>query len=144
MNGAGSSSANPSGKRGICPTGWHLPSSAEWKELTDYLSSHGDYWCGADNTKIAKSLASTSHWNSNDDNCTIGNNLSNNNSSGFNALPADKANDGLRTQFWSTTIATQNNEYGPIVREIYNYMSSVSIFARNKYSIAAVRCVHDE
>ena len=28
-----SSSTNPSGVQGVCPTGWHLPSDAEWKEL---------------------------------------------------------------------------------------------------------------
>ena len=144
MNGAGSSSANPSGKRGICPTGWHLPSSAEWTELTDYLSSHGDYWCGANNTKIAKSLASTSHWNSDDNNCSIGNNLSNNNSSGFNALPAAQTYDGKSTQFWTTTISSQDSSSGPAVREIYNYSALVTFFVRSKSSIAAVRCVHDE
>ena len=41
MNGAGSSSANPSGVQGVCPAGWHLPSDAEWTELTDYVVSHG-------------------------------------------------------------------------------------------------------
>ncbi len=37
MNGAGISNSNPSGVQGICPTGWHVPSNAEWTELTDYL-----------------------------------------------------------------------------------------------------------
>lgn len=37
MNGEASSDANPSGVQGICPTGWHLPSDAEWTELVDYL-----------------------------------------------------------------------------------------------------------
>ncbi|HHN47995.1 MAG TPA: hypothetical protein ENN08_03555 [Bacteroidales bacterium] len=37
MNGAGSSGANPSGVQGICPTGWHVPSDAEWTQLTNYL-----------------------------------------------------------------------------------------------------------
>ena len=32
-----SSSTNPSGVQGACPAGWHLPSDAEWTELTDYL-----------------------------------------------------------------------------------------------------------
>jgi uncharacterized protein (TIGR02145 family) len=32
----GASDANPSGVQGICPDGWHLPSSAEWTELIDY------------------------------------------------------------------------------------------------------------
>jgi len=37
MNGAASSANNPSGIQGVCPSGWHLPSEAEWIELTDYL-----------------------------------------------------------------------------------------------------------
>lgn len=37
MNGAASSASNPSGIQGVCPTGWHLPSDDEWKELEMYL-----------------------------------------------------------------------------------------------------------
>jgi uncharacterized protein (TIGR02145 family) len=37
MNGASSSNGNPSGVQGICPNGWHVPSDAEWTELTDFL-----------------------------------------------------------------------------------------------------------
>jgi len=36
MNGAASSSASPSGVRGICPAGWHVPSDAEWEVLVNY------------------------------------------------------------------------------------------------------------
>lgn len=35
--GSSSSGANPSGVQGVCPTGWHLPSEAEWMELHGYL-----------------------------------------------------------------------------------------------------------
>lgn len=41
MNGAGSSNNNPSGVRGICPAGWHVPSDAEWTQLIDYLATQG-------------------------------------------------------------------------------------------------------
>jgi uncharacterized protein (TIGR02145 family) len=37
MNGSSSSNGNPSGVQGICPNGWHVPSEAEWDELTNYL-----------------------------------------------------------------------------------------------------------
>lgn len=37
MNGSSGSYSNPSGVQGICPNGWHVPSDAEWTELTDYL-----------------------------------------------------------------------------------------------------------
>ena len=33
MHGASSSTSNPSGVQGICPKGWHLPSSAEWSQM---------------------------------------------------------------------------------------------------------------
>lgn len=39
MNSSASRSSNPSGVKGVCPAGWHLPSDAEWKELTDYLGT---------------------------------------------------------------------------------------------------------
>ncbi len=50
MNGASSSSTSPSGVQGVCPAGWHLPSTAEWVELQNYAAgtSHlmeaGDIW----------------------------------------------------------------------------------------------------
>jgi uncharacterized protein (TIGR02145 family) len=37
MSGSESTSANPSRIQGVCPTGWHLPSDAEWGQLTDFL-----------------------------------------------------------------------------------------------------------
>ena len=39
MAGLASSTTNTSGIQGVCPTGWHLPSDAEWTELTDYLGT---------------------------------------------------------------------------------------------------------
>ena len=39
MRNSSSSDANPSGVQGICPTGWHVPSDEEWKQLTNYVSS---------------------------------------------------------------------------------------------------------
>ena len=33
MKGSESSSSNPSGVRGVCPSGWHVPSDNEWMEL---------------------------------------------------------------------------------------------------------------
>jgi uncharacterized protein (TIGR02145 family) len=41
MNGASSSDKNPSGVQGICPTGWHVPSNAEWIQLVDFLVAQG-------------------------------------------------------------------------------------------------------
>jgi len=50
MQNATSSSANPSGRKGVCPTSWHLPSDAEWTTLTNYTggSSRGMFYSGFD------------------------------------------------------------------------------------------------
>ena len=37
MNYTSQSTANPSGRPGICPDGWHVPSDAEWCQMTTYL-----------------------------------------------------------------------------------------------------------
>jgi len=39
MNGASSSDANPSGVQGVCPSGWHLPSYAEWTEMSEWIGT---------------------------------------------------------------------------------------------------------
>lgn len=55
MNGESASNANPSGVRGICPKGWHLPSLAEWRVLGNFLG--GDAVAGGP-------LKATTDWNS--------------------------------------------------------------------------------
>ena len=68
-----SSSSNPSNVQGICPTGWHVPSDAEWTQLTNYVSSQSEYVCGNDEENIAKVLASTTGWNISTNTCAVGN-----------------------------------------------------------------------
>ncbi len=88
MNGASSSNSNPSGVQGVCPDGWHIPSTAEWEQLKNYLSGESQYWCNGDANNIGKSLAATTDWSNSNTNCHIGNNPTDNNSTGFNAIPA--------------------------------------------------------
>jgi len=56
MAGAVMSSASPSGVQGVCPSGWHLPSSTEWETLVDYVddvnATHG----------IGMSLKADTNW----------------------------------------------------------------------------------
>lgn len=62
MNDAASTYANPSGVQGVCPSGWHLPSTTEWSTLWNHVGTKGggqlkeagtDHWdspnTGADN-----------------------------------------------------------------------------------------------
>ena len=124
MNGAASSDANPSGVQGICPTGWHVPSDAEWAQLTDYVSSKSEYLCESNTDYIAKALAATIGWNSSTTTCHVGNDQNYNNVTGFGALPAGCYSSGYYffgncVYFWS---ATQYNSYDAYDRAFaYNY-----------------------
>ena len=144
MNGANSSSTNPSNVQGICPNGWHLPSDAEWTQLTDYLNSQSEYQCGGTTTNIAKSLASTTGWNSSTKTCAVGNTPANNNSTGFGALPAGNFGNyntfGYYASFWSATEGSSSNAY---YRSLYYNFTSVIVNDCNKYHGFSVRCVKD-
>lgn len=72
--------------RNICPTGWHVPSDAEWTTFTDYLTLNGFGYQGS-GTDIAKSIASASGWNLSIQPGTAGNDQVSNNVTGFSALP---------------------------------------------------------
>ena len=145
MRDAVSSSANPSGVQGICPTGWHVPSDAEWTQLTDYVSSQSQYVCSSTSTQIAKALASTTSWNSSNTTCAVGNTPSNNNATGFSALPAgyyygDYIYIGNETLFWSATECNSAQTHG---RYLYNHNAGVLRDSALKTSAFSVRCIKD-
>ncbi len=66
MNGAGASTNNPSGIQGICPSGWHLPSHAEWCELENYLEPGIDGSCSTSGYRgtMAKKMVLPQYWSS--------------------------------------------------------------------------------
>ena len=145
MNGASSSSANPSGVQGICPTGWHVPSDAEWTQLTDYVSSQSQYWCGSNSTYIAKSLASTTGWNSNSSTCAPGNTPSNNNSTGLDMRPAGYSGPSLKQSgtevyYWTSTETSSANataKYLTVSSAVVNNSPSGKQWGNS------IRCVKD-
>jgi len=74
----------------LAPAGWHVPTDAEWEVMQSYLVMHGYNYDGTKDTtenKIAISLASKTDWDADIGAGYTGNNLTNNNSSGFSALP---------------------------------------------------------
>ena len=146
MYGASSSDANPSGIQGICPNGWHVPSDAEWTQLTDYVSSQSQYVCGGDNTSIAKALASTTGWSSSSYPCNVGYNPSTNNATGFSALPAGRYSDfyyyfGDFAYFWSATEHDDVYAHHTLLSYYSSYVSFHSVYY--KYCGFSVRCVRD-
>lgn len=132
MNGATSTNANPSNVQGVCPDGWHLPSDAEWVELTDYLG--GTSVAGGKMKETGRA-----HW--------IGSHTEVTNESGFTALPG-----GFRTSsgsffnaryegyWWSSTEDSNTTAYGPFL-----FFSDTKVIFVNpdKTRGKSVRCLKD-
>jgi uncharacterized protein (TIGR02145 family) len=82
MNYTTSSNTNPSNRQGVCPTGWHIPSDAEWCEMESFLDANvvcpETGWIGVDVGGQLKE-AGTVHWTTPNTGAT--------NASGFTALP---------------------------------------------------------
>jgi len=158
MGGSFSSASNPSNVQGVCPDGWHLPSDAEWTQLTDFVASYdnGVYVCGNDYTSISKSMVSQQGWPEiSGDGCRIGNTLSANNSTGF-SIPSSGTWDcggGVGTNGEGYTnnghaiflSATENDNptYSVYCREFYYNDSIAERTAPHKTFGRSVRCVRD-
>jgi uncharacterized protein (TIGR02145 family) len=133
----------------LCPTGWHVPSDAEWTTLENYLIANGYNYDGTTtNNKIAKAMASSSGWESSTYEGAIGTNdyPAKQNASGFTALPGGyRGSDGFFAigyygYWWSAT------EYDPNFAW-YRFMgynlSNVIRGSFNKEVGFSVRCVRD-
>ena len=133
----------------LCPTGWHVPSSAEWTTLENYLIENGYNYDGTTTSdKIAKSMASTTGWSSSTTTGAIGNTPSTNNSSGFTALPGGyRHNDGTfylvgnYGYWWSST--ELNTSYAYYRTLTYNY-SNLNSYPSSLVSGFSVRCLKDK
>lgn len=154
MHNASSSNTNPSNVQGVCPTGWHVPSNAEWTQLSVYIKSQSQYVCGyyynGYKQSIVKALASTTGWSSSTTVCSVGNTPSDNNATGFSALPAgfysgSYRDFGYEAQYWSATSYNRDNgdnaySYGLISDSAELDRSSNG---SNKMFGYSVRCLHD-
>jgi uncharacterized protein (TIGR02145 family) len=113
----------------VCPSGWHLPSDAEWTTLTDFV--------GGESTAGNK-LKATSGWNEG------GNGTD---AYGFSALPGgagssggDFGKVGNEGNWWSSS---ENNAANAWLRNIRHYLASVYRVGIDKTYLGSVRCVKD-
>jgi len=145
MNGSASTTDNPSGIQGVCPTGWHLPSDDEWKELEKALGmSQADAddtdWRGTN--EGSKLAGNAGLWSDGalESNADFG-------TSGFTALPGGFRyydgkfiNIGSNGYWWS---ATEYNAPNTWYRRMSYFGSNV--YRYNYYKVVgfSVRCVRD-
>ena len=132
--------------RDVCPTGWHIPSDAEWTILTDYLANNGYGYEGSGND-IGKSMATTSGWDVNSYPGTVGNDQASNNSSGFSGPPGGYRNiNGLFSyigeyaNWWSTTEYAPTGVYS---LSLHDEGSNAIRSNSGKGDAISVRCLKD-
>jgi len=118
----------------LCPTGWHVPTDAEWTTLINYLG--GENIAGGKLKEI-----SITHWS--------GPNTGATNETGFTALPGgyrsnfsdDFNHIGYGGYWWSAT--TEYSTDFVWCREIFYYYNTVDRYYQNKKYGFSVRCLKD-
>jgi len=141
MDGAPSSSANPSGIQGVCPSGWHMPSDDEWETLASFVANDAgltgksiDNW-----TEIGQKLKSITGW-------TASSGISFDDGYGFSGLPggyrinssgsyADLGNGG---HWWSSTEISNSYAYYRFL--FYNNENFLRL-GNDKSDAHSVRCI---
>jgi len=113
--------------RGLCPSGWHIPSDEEFTELTVFL---GDYY------DVGETLKDDIGWDGI-------------NSSGFSALPGGYRSDeggfyqsGFAGHFWTST-SLESPPWMAWNRQLNNDDDSVSRLGGEKEQGFSVRCVQE-
>lgn len=130
-------STNSNQIQGVCPSGWHLPSDEEWKELEIALGMNQNQidnngWRGNDQANKLKDIAG---WFDNGN----GNNMS-----AFSALPSGFLSTGktftkigYETVWWSST--ANNNE--AMNRSLINGSQAIGREYKTKSDGYSVRCI---
>ena len=133
--------------RGLCPTGWHVPSDGEWNVMVKYLDPNADTVCGnCWQSSIAGGLLKSTTtqptpggWNPPNTGAT--------NSSGFTALPGglrdfigDFFNMAFNGVWWSSSVLSGSNAWYRILTSDYSYILR---YNGNRTYGFSVRCCRD-
>jgi uncharacterized protein (TIGR02145 family) len=138
MGGSPSSTANPSGVQGVCPSSWHLPSGAEWNVLMKFAnpSCSDNATCAGAGTK----LKATSGWNVH---ATYGDGTDD---FGFSALPGGNGNGGgfyYAGDFGDWWSSSEINGGSAYVRDMGYYGGDAGWYDVDKSYLYSVRCLQD-
>jgi len=133
---------------GVCPSGFHVPSDAEWLVLYHYLIDNGFAYSGTGFTDIGKSLSTTSGWLADPTAGNIGNNQGTNNTSGFTAIPAGfrrcNGDPSIWNSFGEMAVFRSSTEDTPGFAWYYSLTNNSNILYRATYGPFngySVRCV---
>lgn len=133
----------------LAPPGWHVATDAEWDTLEMFLITNGYNWDGTTKgDKIAKSMAAKTDWYTMAGLAegTISKDLTNNNKSGFGALPGGSRGPEGSFDFYGSGnwwSATEYNESGAVARNLYYNSDSLQWNSNYKNAGFSVRLVKD-
>ena len=127
--------------RGLCPSGWHVPTNREWKALEmelgmTYSEANATRWRGTDQGAYLKSSSTDSpSWNGT-------------NASGFSALPGGLRNSsfgnfyggGSYGSWWSASSHGPSSAWNRMLGSASDYVNRDGKSLRSGFS---VRCVRD-
>lgn len=120
------------GGKNVCPSGWHVPSDAEWTTLTTYLG-------GLDVAGGKLKEAGTAHWESPNTDAI--------NENGFTAIPGGMHDIngffysiGQYGLWWSSTESSTTDAFYRSIYYCYAYVIRSNFFKQDGLS---VRCVRD-
>jgi uncharacterized protein (TIGR02145 family) len=126
-------SPTTNGNKNVCPTGWHVPTDAEWTVLTDYLG-------GANVAGSKMKEVGTTSWNSPNEDAT--------NTSFFTGLPGGfRSNNGsdnhvgINGYWWSSTVYNTGHAWYRVLT--YSGGGALRLSYGIKSFGFAVRCLKD-
>jgi uncharacterized protein (TIGR02145 family) len=125
------------GIQGICPSGWHIPTDAQWTAITDFLG--GESVAGGKMKTTGTIETGTGLWYDPNYGAT--------NESGFSAVPAGYRlfsgtfdNIGNIGYWWSSIESSTNSAWYRSNYSSHGYVYRISV---SKYSGFSVRCLRD-
>jgi len=131
----------------ICPSGWHVPTDADWNDLVNYLVNNGYGFEGSGND-IGKSIANSNVWESSQNVGAIGHDQELNNSSGFSAIPAGlcgyngiKYSSGTTAVWWTST---EKDTYIAFSKSIHSSSDNITTISEDKKSGFSIRCIKNK
>jgi uncharacterized protein (TIGR02145 family) len=105
--------------QGICPPGWHIPTSLEWQDLIDSFQGNGIACGSLQNSGFSSLLKGIFYLD--------------------NQLSFTEPGTPTATMYWSSTLSGNK----PVARGLNNFSPSVSMYESSRANAFPVRCIQD-
>jgi uncharacterized protein (TIGR02145 family) len=125
--------------QGICPDGWHIPSSEDWGKLSRYVDGTSGTFAGCESSTAGRYLKATSGWRDNGNGTDL---------VGFSALPGGYysnlgggfSSGGQVGEWWSAS----ESDRGWVYICLMSYYGEFARWNDNSQSdLLSVRCIKD-